>query len=340
MSGNTNAWSTPAPESDLASHISALSMDDYSSPARSTLGTNPPTYNNVHTPQRPPYAPYDANAQILYYAVAAAGNTLDPAAFSPQHYPYELGSPLQSQPGGMAYDPYPSPGENFSVHHGDTRPAAASFQQQPGLVLNGARQNQAYRPPHLVQQHLRDLQDLTAVQQQQQQPQFFAYGQRSPFWAPPHAAPERQGGGMNAAAAMTPTNSRQRNNRMGSGGPRGRNNSGQHSQMQSQLGTFPDAQSPFASIASYTNPYGLQTPLTPALTGPAGQAYPFPASYGAPYTPTPIHFGGYVANGKRGRHAQVDEPGVVRSQRLEDFRQRKSTRIELCVSRSFSWVLY
>lgn len=325
MSGNTNTWSSTAPQTDLAAHLSNLSVDDYSSPPRSTPGTNPPTYANVHTPPRPAFAAYDGSGQYLYY-VAAAGNTLDPVTFSPQHYPFELGTPLQSQPSGMAYDPYPSPSENCG-HHGDARPIPTPFPQQGSLVLSNTRANQAYRPPHMVQQQLRDLQDLSAAQQQQ----VFAYGQRSPYWTPPHAIPERQLGSMSAAVVMTPTNSRQRNNRMGAGGPRGRNNSGQHSHMPSQLSAFPDPQSPFASIASYTNAYGLQTPLTPALTG-AAQAYPFPATYGAPYSPTPIHFGGFVAGGKRGRHGQIEDPGVVRSQRLEDFRQRKSTRMEFAVS--------
>lgn len=328
MSGSTNTWTStsPTPESDLASHLSSLTVEDYSSPTRPAGGSNPPPYN-VHTPPRPAFAPYDANAQFLYYAVAAGGNSLDPATFSPQHYPYELGTPLQSQPAGMTYDPYPSPSETYA-HHGDARANTAPpyQQQQPGLV--GGRGNQAaYRPPHMVQQ-LRELQDLTAAQQQQQQ---YFYSQRSPFWGTPHT-PER-GVGMASSVAMTPTNSRQRNNRMSSGGPR-RNNAGQHSQLAAQLAGFPDPQAaPFASLAaSYTNAYGLQTPLTPALTGPGGQAYPFPATYGTPYSPTPLHFGGFVPGGKRGRPAPIEDPGIVRSQRLEDFRQRKNTRMEFSVS--------
>ncbi|CAK9784503.1 ARM repeat-containing protein [Cutaneotrichosporon oleaginosum] len=326
MTATTNAWTTssPTPDADLASHISNLSVDDFAS---STSGGGNPSSYNVHTPPRPAaYPPFDANAQFLYYAVAASGNTLDPATFSPQHYPYELSTPLPSQPASMTYDPYPSPSESY-VQHGEARATSAtSFQQQqPGLL--GARGNQAaYRPPHMVQQ-LRELQDLTAAQQQQQQ---YFYGQRSPFWASLHA-PERGMGGMASSVAMTPSNSRQRNHRMGSGGPR-RNNSSQHSQVTSPLAGFPDPQaSPFASgslAASYTNAYGLQTPLTPALTGPGGQAYPFPATYGTAYSPTPLHFGGFVPNGKRGRHTHVEDPSVVRSQRLEDFRQRKNTRME------------
>ncbi len=326
MSGSTNAWTTssPTPEADLAAHLSNLGVDDYTGPTRTAGGSNPPPYN-VHTPPRPAaFAPYDA--QFLYYAVAAnAANTLDPATFSPQHYPYELGTPLPSQPAGMTYDPYPSPSESYG-HHSDARATTTSpYQQPPGLV--GGRGNQAaYRPPHMVQQ-LRDLQDLTAQQQQQ-----YYFNQRSPFWASPHT-PDRGVGGMASSVAMTPTNSRQRNNRMGSGGPR-RNNSGQHSQLASQLAGFPDPQAAsFASLAAtYTTAYGLQTPLTPALTGPGGQAYPFPTTYGAPYSPTPLHFGGFVPSGKRGRHNQVEDPGIVRSQRLEDFRQRKNTRMEFAVS--------
>ncbi|BEI81667.1 hypothetical protein CcaverHIS002_0208270 [Cutaneotrichosporon cavernicola] len=329
MSGSTNAWTTssPTPEADLAAHLSNLAVDDYNGPTRTAGGSNPPAYN-VHTPPRPAFAPYDANAQFLYYAVAASGNSLDPATFSPQHFPYELGTPIPSQTAGMTYDPYPSPSEGYP-HHGDARaPTATSYQQQqPGLV--GARGNHvSYRPPHMAQQ-LRDLQDLTAAQQQQQ----YFYGQRTGFWAAPHT-PERGLGGMASSVAMTPSNSRQRNNRMGSGGPR-RNNSGQNSHLASQLAGFPDPQAAtFASLAaSYTNPYGLQTPLTPALTGPGGQAYPFPATYGAAaYSPTPIHFGGFVPNGKRGRHAHIEDPGIVRSQRLEDFRQRKNSRMEFSVS--------
>ncbi|GMK55125.1 hypothetical protein CspeluHIS016_0201810 [Cutaneotrichosporon spelunceum] len=324
MAGSTNAWTTssPAPEADLATHLSSLAVDDFNGPTRTAGGSNPPAYN-VHTAPRPAFAPYDANTQFLYYAVAASGNSLDPATFSPQHFPYELGTPLPSQAADMTYDPYTSPSETYQ-HNGDNcAPSTTPYQQQqPGLV--GARGNHVtYRPPHMVQQ-LRDLQDLTAAQQQQQ----FFYNQRSGFWGTPHTS-ERGVGSMASSVAMSPSNSRNRNNRMGSGGPR-RSSSGQHSHLASQLVGFPDPQTAsFASLAaSYTNAYGLQTPLTPTLTGPCGHSYPFPTTYGAAYSPTPMHFGGFVPNGKRGRHGHIEDPGIVRSRRLEDFRQRKNSRME------------
>lgn len=342
MSTATNSWTSPPATAntkdsngnDLAAHLSNLAVDDYNSNIRQAQQHKPTPYANVHTPPRPaPFTPYEGPAaQYLYYAT---GGAVDPAAFaaaaaaaaavSPHQYPYDLPTQMQSlasaAPTGM-YDAYPTPPDTYSPDRSSSissngtpsifqpqtpafQPQTPAFQPQSPLS-NASRVNaQVYRPPHLQQQ---------LQQQQSQQPNYYAYDNCAPYWAAaqPQSVGRENGGAGEVSVAIIQVLMSQRNRHMhsnfGSGGRRG----SQHHQYPSQ-----------ADFRSY----GLQTPLTPAFTGPGGQ-FPLPTGYGPPYSPSP---GGHFSF--KTRRPMLDETGIVRSQRLEDFRQRKVTRLELEVSK-------
>ncbi|WOO81346.1 Pumilio 2 [Vanrija pseudolonga] len=290
--------------SDLSSRLSALSVDEAHSAGIRQPGGIPPTppYANVHTPQRPAFTGYDGGGQFLYYASASVDPaTYGAAASAHQAYSYTdlTATPIQSlgSPGGVAYDPYPTPPDNYTTHSPDTRasanqgqPGMTAFQQQIVAAAASARNQTIYRPPQLQPQIHQQV-----VAQNQVQHGYFAYD-RAPYWT--HQSPARE-------------NNRHRNNLgspLSSGSPR-RNS--QHQQTQYALGDF----------AAHTT-FAMQNPLSSGYATAANVQYTLGGTY--PYSPS-SHYP-FTPRQSR-RHSE--DTGAARSQRLEEFRQRKGNRAEL-----------
>lgn len=200
MPAAASSWSPPDMEnnSDLSSHLSALSVDEAHAAGIRQPGGIPPTppYANVHTPQRPAFPGYDGGGQFLYYASSSVDPaTYGAAASAHQAYSYTdlTATPIQSlgSPGGVAYDPYPTPPDNYTTHSPDTRasanqgqPGMSAFQQQIVAAAASARNQTIYRPPQLQPQIHQQV-----VAQNQVQHGYFAYD-RAPYWT--HQTPARE----------------------------------------------------------------------------------------------------------------------------------------------------
>lgn len=323
MSGAAaTSWAQPAADgNDISSHMSNLSVDDYGSPHRQNAspGAPPPPggpYANVHTPPRPAaFNPYDP---FIYYA------GVDPSTFTPngaaaQGYPYaDVTTPLQAMAtGANVYgDPYPSPPETYGSHTPDARspgqvPAAlTAFQHQLAAATAGARSQQVYRPPHTGQMQVPH--QLPTPPQQG----YYNYIERGVYWHPRQNNVSRGGAGGRGGKA----NPAQRHRAMNSinGSPSTRRNS-QHAQQHQNL--QPNHYPTLADYANHAQQYTLQSPPLSTFGSPPANTYALPTY--APYSPPAFGYG---------RQLKRDDSTVVRSQRLEEFRSRKSSRLEFSVS--------
>lgn len=320
MSGAAaTSWVQPAPDNnDLTSHMSNLSVDDYGSPHRQNAspGAPPPPggpYAAVHTPPRPAAAfnPYDP---FIYYAGVDPSTFTPNGAGAPQGYPYaDVTTPLQAMATGTNIygDPYPSPPDTYGGHNPDARspsqvPAAlAAFQHQLATATAGARSQQVYRPPHTGQQMQVPHQLPTPPQQG-----YYNYIERGVYWHP------RQNNVSSGAGGDVRTNP-QRHRAINSinGSPSTRRNL-RHQQQPNHYPTLAD-------YANHAQQYSLQSPPMSTFGSPPANTYALPSPY-APYSPPAFGYG-------RQLKRDNDNSSVVRSQRLEEFRSRKSSRLELSV---------
>lgn len=101
------------------------------------------------------------------------------------------------------------------------------------------------------------------------------------------------------------------------GSPSVRRNSGH----QQQPHNYPT----LAECASHAQQYSLQSPPLSNFGSPAGSTYALP-SY-TPYSPPAFGYG-------RQLKRDSNDSSIVRSQRLEDFRSRKTGRLEFSVRSS------
>lgn len=352
MSATAPAWSSAADNETLINHLQSLSVDEYSArqvqqhPVAGACVPPTPPYGNVHTPQRPAaYATYDGTTQYLYYTTEFT----PPSAGGHHHHQayagFELATPMtplqsmqsMASAAGITFDPYPTPPENYPLqqdsrqgaphHHthqlgqlaadgaaaaaaacSSTNANPAGFQQQAAVA---GRQG-IYRPPHL----------------QQQGQGYFAYSDRAPYWTQMHGAHGGQHASTGRDSGVSPDTDTDRHK----GGqrltqqhqhhhPQRRINA--HSHSGGRRGSTQGAHGQYPSLSEYNHRYGLQSLASYPHTPSPGH---FSLVGAAPFTPASLSAASSSYNGGYGRR-RSDE-GPARSLRLEEFRQRRNSRMD------------
>ncbi|WVQ98978.1 hypothetical protein IAU59_006110 [Kwoniella sp. CBS 9459] len=332
---------------EMASRIGGLvinSDDTYSSlqqahsPSTNTHGyanIGTPTSRATHQVPHQPYSPYPDQASYPYYpattggvavdasyaaAAAAAGMGVAPAAT----YPYtgtaaDMMSIVQSQP-SSAYENYPSPADIFGTRQNDRQGRTHQSLNQHGhnshplQVGRGGRQNnRSALSQGQIQQQQAAAQSLQQANAAAAAAGYYGYQSSRPYWMGPQGMYMQQGKKDQQGQGYQSRNSQN-------------SHTGRNTNINNSHYGYSDSVTPthanFGGLSSgSSNPYSSVRQINTQYALSPAQAYGNVNAYsGHGYQ----NAGSYLYRSRR-----LEDPGVVRSALLEDFRLNKAKKWEL-----------